>query len=319
MSAPILDIQDVHVTYKIGGGMLKPKRDLYAVSGISFSVAKGEVLSIVGESGCGKSTLAKTILGIEKPTQGRVLLGGEDVHASARGTFASRIQAIFQDPYSSLNPRKTVQDLIAMPLVVQGGRSKAEINKIVAETMDLVGLPTRLTYAYPTAMSGGQRQRVAIARAIVTRPEVIVCDEPTSALDVSVQAQILNLLDDLRRDLNLTYLFISHNLSVVNHISDRVAVIYLGKLIELGAAQDVLQNPQHPYTQKLRAATLEPERGAVLPKPEFRGGFPDPTNPPPGCAFNPRCTIAEAQCSQTMPALLPAGPSHVRCHLAQRP
>lgn len=314
MSA-ILEVQELRVQFQVGGGLLAKPRKLHAINGVSLSVARGEVLSIVGESGCGKSTLARAMLGIEAPTYGRILLDGRPISGYRRAELAAKIQPIFQDPYSSLNPRKTVHDLIAMPLLVRGGMSRRDISRLVAETMELVGLPRRMIHSYPSAMSGGQRQRVAIARAIITRPEVIICDEPTSALDVSVQAQILNLLDDLRRQLNLTYIFISHDLSVVNHISDRVAVIYLGRIVELGPVEDVLHDPRHPYTRRLRDSTLEPRRGMRLPKPVFKGGFPDPTNPPAGCHYHPRCTEAMPVCQTAAPGALRVQRSTVACHL----
>ncbi|GKY89938.1 ABC transporter ATP-binding protein [Sinisalibacter aestuarii] len=311
----LLEIRNLRVHFPIGGGLFSKPKLLRALNGISLDVQEGEVLSIVGESGCGKSTLANAILGIQKPTSGKVLFEGKEIHHQRRRDIAERIQPIFQDPQSALNPRKTVKDLIAMPLRVRGAHSAKEIGRTVDEIMELVGLPQRLGHSYPTALSGGQRQRIAIGRALVTRPKLIVCDEPTSALDVSIQAQILNLLADLRAELNLTYVFISHDLSVVRHISDRVAVIYLGRIVELGPADDLLDDPLHPYTRKLRSAHLSTAPHQELPKPVFKGGFPDPTNPPLGCHFHPRCFDALEVCETHVPGSVRRGRSDVACHL----
>ncbi len=311
----LLELREVRVDFPVGGTLWRAPKTLRAVNGVTFSVQRGEVLSIVGESGCGKSTLARTILGIQPPTSGTVRFDGTSLTDLDRRDVARHIQPIFQDPYSSLNPRKTVESLIALPLSVRGEMKASKARQSVAEIMELVGLPLRLAHVYPCQLSGGQRQRVAIARALITKPDLVVCDEPTSALDVSVQAQILNLLQDMKEALNLTYLFISHDLSVVRHFSDRVAVMYLGRVVELGPASEVLGQPLHPYTQTLKAAILSPDPHHVLPPARFDGGFPDPTNPPSGCHFRPRCPSAMDVCATRRPGTLRQGRCMVACHL----
>lgn len=258
MSDTILEIQDLRVHFSIGKSLLNRGRILKAVDGVNVSVKRGEVFSIVGESGCGKSTIAKTILGIQEPTSGEVFLNGKSISSYSRAELASKVQPIFQDPYSSLNPRKTIESLIAMPLLVRGEKL-SELRERVAELMEAVRLPRRLTHAYPSQLSGGQRQRIAIARALITEPEILVCDEPTSALDVSVQAQVLDLLEDIRAKRGLTFIIISHDLGVLRHISDRVGVIYMGEFVEVGSAEKVLNDPEHEYTKKLAGSVLPPD------------------------------------------------------------
>jgi peptide/nickel transport system ATP-binding protein len=269
----------------------------------------------VGESGCGKSTLARILLGLLEPTGGDVLLEGRPLAAHGRREVARRIQPIFQDPYSSLNPRKTVGAIIGLPLQVQGTLEAGARRRAVEDMMDQVGLARRLYHNYPNQLSGGQRQRVAIARALVTRPEVVICDEPTSALDVSVQSQILNLLQDLRRELGLTYVFISHNLAVVEHIATRVAVMYLGRIVEEAGTRELFRAPRHPYTRALLDSVLTPEPGRGVPDTHLGAAYPNPLEPPPGCAFHPRCSSALPECSATAPAAARDALGGVACHL----
>jgi peptide/nickel transport system ATP-binding protein len=251
MAELMIDAKDVTRNFTISRGMFRGKQQLKAVNGVDLTVERGEVLALVGESGCGKTTLAKVLLGLLPQTSGTVELCGQPINDVPRLALARTIQPIFQDPYSSLNPRKTIGSIIALPMKVQGIADQDSMRRRVEETMDLVGLPPRLYDAFPNQLSGGQRQRVAIARALVNRPQIVVCDEPTSALDVSVQSQILNLLNDLRNELNLTYIIISHNLAVVEHIATRVAVMYLGRIVEIADTDTLFKDPQHPYTRAL--------------------------------------------------------------------
>jgi len=302
-----LEARDVTMRYRIGGGFLSPRRELQALRGVSLTIAAGEALGLVGESGSGKSTLARLLLGLEQPTTGTVRLFERDVASHDRRALARAVQPVFQDPYGSLNPRRSIAATIRLPLDIHGIGSATERAAAVRRMMDLCGLPARLADAYPAQLSGGQRQRVAIASAIVLSPRILICDEPTSALDVSVQAQILNLLQDLRRELGLTCLVISHDLGVIRHLADRIAVLYLGAIVEIGAAREVLGRPRHPYTQALLAAAGAEIGGAALP-----GEFPDPTAPPPGCSFHPRCPHAIDRCRIEGPALQ----GGVACHRA---
>ena len=311
----VLECQGVTRTYRISKGLLAPAQMLYAVNDISLSVGRGEVLAIVGESGCGKTTLAKMLLGLLPPTSGTIKFEGTPIHAIDRIAIARQVQPVFQDPYSSLNPRKTLGQIIGLPLAVHDVGARQERDRDIAEIMELVGLPSHLVHAYPNQLSGGQRQRVAIARALVMKPNIIVCDEPTSALDVSVQAQILNLLQDLRRELNLTYIFISHDLAVVEHMADRVAVMYLGRLVELGETGQIFDGPRHPYTETLLQSILTPDPELGLPSSHVDGGFPDPLNPPTGCYFHPRCPKAFDECSRSRPDTLLGDGGSVECHL----
>ncbi|WP_337997514.1 oligopeptide/dipeptide ABC transporter ATP-binding protein [Oleispirillum naphthae] len=312
---PILELKDLAKTYQVRQGMFSPKLPLKAVDGVSLSIPRGETLGLVGESGCGKSTLAKLLLGLEKPTAGEILVDGVAVSgASWRKELSRRIQPIFQDPYSSLNPRKTVRRIVAMPLEVHGIATAHERARMVEEILDVVGLPRRAADSTPNQMSGGQRQRVAIARALVMRPEIVICDEPTSALDVSVQAQILNLLLELRRDFGLTYVFISHNLAVVEHLADRVAVMYLGRIVEDRPAAEVFAGPRHPYTRALLESVLTPDPALGVPDTRLGAVFPNPIDPPSGCAFHPRCPHAAERCRGDAPAPKADGGGRVACH-----
>jgi len=305
-------------SFTLGGGFFQPRRTLHAVNGVDLVINKGEVLGIVGESGCGKSTLARMLLGLTAPTSGVVTLAGADIRTLARRQVAARVQPVFQDPYSSLNPRRSIASIVALPLEVQGVGTSAERRVKAIDMLERMGLSARLADTTPGQLSGGQRQRVAIARALVMRPEIVVCDEPTSALDVSVQAQILNLLLELRREFNLTYVFISHNLAVVEHIATQVAVMYIGKVVEQASTADLFKQPRHPYTQALLASVLTPEPGLGIPETGLGLSFPDPLNPPSGCPFHPRCPQRLPHCASVAPLLSPAAAGAsacVSCHL----
>ncbi len=315
MSAVMIDAKKVTRNFSISRGMFRGKQILRAVSGVDLTVKKGEVLALVGESGCGKTTLAKILLGLLPQTTGSVDLCGQPITDVPRLELARTIQPIFQDPYSSLNPRKTIGSIIGLPMRVQRIEDAVTIRRQVEKTMDLVGLASRHYNAYPNQLSGGQRQRVAIARALVNRPQVVVCDEPTSALDVSVQSQILNLLSDLREELNLTYIVISHNLAVVEHIATRVAVMYLGRLVEEADTSTLFNNPHHPYTRALLESVLTPEPDLGIPDTQLGASYPNPIDPPSGCAFHPRCAQVMPHCAMTMPSSNNVNGSFVDCHL----
>ena len=315
MTAPVLECDRVTRLFRVRRGLFEAPATLRAVDDVSFSVCEGEVLAIVGESGCGKTTLARMLLGLLAPSGGSIRFAGRPMRDVGRSEIAARVQPVFQDPYSSLNPRKTLGQIVGLPLAVHRIGGERERRSRVAEIMELVGLPAHLVHAYPNQLSGGQRQRVAIARALAIRPAIVVFDEPTSALDVSVQAQILNLLLELRRTLNLTYVFISHDLAVVEHIADRVAVMYLGRLVELGETGDIFERPRHPYTETLLRSILTPDPALGLPPGPFGGDFPDPLDPPPGCRFHPRCPSAMEACRAAPPRPLTDSAGRVECHL----
>jgi peptide/nickel transport system ATP-binding protein len=298
---PALALHDVHRSFLVSRGFLKGKQPLHAVQGVSLSLHKGEVLGLVGESGCGKTTLARMLLGLLPPTRGEILIDGRNMVGEDRRKIARKIQPIFQDPYSSLNPHKTVGSIITLPLRVHVVGDSTDWRRKAEEMLDLVGLPRRVFHSYPGQLSGGQRQRVAIARALIMRPEVVICDEPTSSLDVSVQAQILNLLIALRKELGLTYLLISHNLAVVEHIATRVAVMYLGRLVEEAGTETLFRNPRHPYTRALLESVLTPDPELDVPAIPLATAFPNPLDPPSGCTFHPRCTHARPGCSDYVP------------------
>jgi len=302
--APLaLELCGLSKTFKLGGGMLHKNQTLTAVNDVSLRVPRGQVMGLVGESGCGKSTLAKILLGLTPPSEGDVLINGKAIVNANQKALARHIQPIFQDPYSSLNPRQRIAQIVGLPLRIHAIGTPKEQAAKVDEMLELVGLPKRAAQQYPGQMSGGQRQRVAIARALIMRPDLVVCDEPTSALDVSVQAQILNLLLDLKEEFGLTYLFISHDLAVVEHLADRIAVMYLGRIVEEGTREQIFTAPRHPYTQALLASALTPEPGLGVPDIGLGAGQPDPTKPPTGCAFHPRCPMAQPECAQQAPAL----------------
>ena len=312
MSEMLLEARGVSRDFTVSGGLFQSRQTLRAVDAADFSLRRGEVLGLVGESGCGKSTLARILLGLLAPTAGTVSLSGVELHRLDRKAVARRVQPVFQDPYSSLNPRQSVATIVALPLRVHGiGGEKEKVK----EMMELVGLPARLADSYPGQLSGGQRQRVAIARALIMRPEIVICDEPTSALDVSVQSQILNLLQRLRRELGLTYVFISHNLAVVEHIATRVAVMYLGRIVEEADTATLFGQPRHPYTRALLASVLTPDPMLDIPDTGLGIAFPNPLDPPPGCRFHPRCAEALPRCSSTAPQAHNVGPARVECHL----
>ena len=310
-----IDVRDAARDFRQSTGVFGGDRMIRAVDGVSFTVEAGSCLGIVGESGCGKSTLARLILGLLPVSSGEILIDGQSLATMDRKARARLIQPVFQDPFSSLNPRRRIRDIVAMPLQAQGVDGR-EQTRLVDEMLVRVGLPGGIADRVPAQLSGGQRQRVAIARALVLRPRIVVCDEPTSALDVSVQAQILNLLDELRRDLGLTYVFISHNLAVVEHISDRVAVMYLGRMVEQASTDHLFAAPTHPYTKALLASVLTPEPGLGIPDVGLGDTYPDPANVPPGCRFHPRCPIAEARCSTETPVPRALGGHQVECLVA---
>ena len=311
----LLSARGLARSFTVGQGMFRPKRTLHAVNGVDLDIHRGEVVAVVGESGCGKSTLARMLLGLLPPSAGAITLGGRDLRSLRRREIARRVQPVFQDPYSSLNPRRRVAAIVALPLEVHAIGTAAERRRAAIEMLERVGLPARFADRYPRELSGGQRQRVAIARALVMRPEIVICDEPTSALDVSVQSQILNLLLELRRELDLTYVFISHNLAVVEHIASRVAVMYLGRVVEMAATAALFARPVHPYTRALLQSVLTPEPGLGIPETGLGLAFPDPLNPPPGCPFHPRCPDAIRICPLSMPPLVPTAAGIAACHV----
>lgn len=293
---------------------------LHAVDDVSFVVNRGETLGLVGESGCGKSTLGRAMIRLLEPTSGEVKFWGRNIVGMSKGEMKEmrkKVQIVFQDPYSCLNPRLSVSELIAEPLIVNGiCSSKKEMDARIARLMDTVGLARRLTGAYPHELDGGRRQRIGIARSLALDPEFIVLDEPVSALDVCIQAQVLNLLNQLQKENNYTYVFISHNLSVVKHLSDRIAVMYLGKIVELTDYRTVFKNPLHPYTQALLSAIPIPKVGQKRSRIILEGDVPSPVDPPPGCRFAGRCRFAQDICREQMPDFREYEPGHfVACHL----
>jgi oligopeptide transport system ATP-binding protein len=324
MSEVLLEVRDLVKHFPIGGGMFtKPVGVVRAIDGVSFTIRKGETLGLVGESGCGKTTTGRCILQLEQATSGSVVFEGIDMvtlDAAELRAVRRRVQVIFQDPYSSLNPRMTIGQILAEPLKVHGIVKEAGARADrVSELLTQVGLLPQHAGRYPHQLSGGQRQRVGIARALAMEPSLIICDEPVSALDVSILAQIINLLEDLQARLGLTYLFIAHDLSVVRHISDRVAVMYLGKLVELADRKAIYDEPLHPYTRALLSAVPipDPKVEAKRERTVLRGEVPSPLNPPSGCVFHPRCPIAVDRCSAEVPALREIRPGHwAACHLA---
>jgi peptide/nickel transport system ATP-binding protein len=299
----------------------KPRQLLHAVDGVSFEIERGQTLALVGESGCGKSTVAKLLVGLYEPSRGSVVFDGQDAHAAYRTAqgrqLRRRIQMIFQDPYASLNPRWNVEDIVGEPLKEHGIiTGEPELGQRVSELLRSVGLSPDDMEKYPHQFSGGQRQRISIARALATQPDFLVCDEPTSALDVSVQAQVLNIMKDLQRQRGLTYLFISHNLAVVRHVSDQVGVMYLGRLVELADKRQLFGQPRHPYTRMLLDAIPKMHDTGRARTP-VQGEVPNPLSPPTGCAFHPRCPHANARCKAERPALLELGGIRIACHAVE--
>lgn len=298
-----------------------PKGLLHAVDDVSFKIEKGKTLGVVGESGCGKSTLGRTMIHLHEATDGKIIYEGQDIsHVTKRELKARRknMQMIFQDPFSSLNPRMSVSQIIAEPLIVYNECGREELGKRVAELMDTVGLARRLANSYPHELDGGRRQRIGVARALSLNPQFIVADEPVSALDVSIQAQILNLMQDLQEERNLTYMFITHNMSVVKHISDNIMVMYLGMIVEMATSRDMFLNRLHPYTKALLAAVPIPEVQAKKERKLIKGELSSPINPKPGCRFAARCPYAKDVCFQQSPAMEEVMPNHfVSCHFTK--
>ena len=307
-SSPLLEVKNLKKYFKTPKGML------HAVDDVSFTIDRGRTLGVVGESGCGKSTTGRAILRIVEPTEGEILFDGEDIRSLGKDQMRrmrTRMQIIFQDPFSSLNPRKTVSETIAEPLKLNGIiTDKGKRMERVAEIMEIVGLAERLYNAYPHELDGGRRQRIGIARALALNPQFIVCDEPVSALDVSIQAQILNLMDELQEKMGLTYMFITHDMSVVKHISDDIAVMYLGRLIEKAPAKELFRNPVHPYTQALLSAIPVPSIHNQRKRILLKGEITSPVDPKPGCRFASRCPYASSRCHSEEPQLKEIAPGH---------
>ncbi len=325
---PLVEVHDLTKTFDVSAPWLnrvverRPKQYVHAVDGVSFAIERGKTLALVGESGCGKSTVARLLVGLYKPTRGTVAFDGEDTQttradAAKNRTLRRRTQMIFQDPYASLNPRWTVLEIVGEPLREHGlAKDDADLEARVVVLLQSVGLAAADVVKFPHQFSGGQRQRISIARALATQPEFLVCDEPTSALDVSVQAQVLNIMKDLQRKQGLTYLFISHNLAVVRHVSDYVGVMYLGRLVELADKKSLFSTPKHPYTRMLLDAI--PDIGMTgRARTPVQGEVPNPLNPPTGCAFHPRCPKANARCSQERPVLQKLGGIQIACHAVE--
>ena len=321
----LLHVDDLKMHFPIYRGVFQRQVGaVHAVDGVSFDVKRGETLGLVGESGCGKSTTGRTILQLYKPTSGNVSFDGTDLvklKGEQMRQMRRRMQMIFQDPYASLNPRMTVAQLVGEPLMVHSVATGAEIAERVAHLLELVNLNPAFATRYPHEFSGGQRQRIGVARALALQPSFIICDEPISALDVSIQAQVVNLLEELQDQFNLTYLFIAHDLSMVKHISDRVAVMYLGVIVELASRDELYAKPLHPYTQALLSAVPIPDPVADAKRKRviLQGDVPSPVNPPSGCRFRTRCPIAEAVCAETRPEFREIRPGHfVACFFAER-
>ena len=324
MADALLSLDDLAVHFQVGSALRGGIKTLKAVDGVTLDVQPGECLGLVGESGCGKSTLALAIMGLVPPTRGRIDLDGQQITGKQkpdRMATARTVQMVFQDPYASLNPRQTVRRTLADPLRLHGVTDKAEVESRVADMMAKVGLRPDHADRYPHEFSGGQRQRIGIARALILKPKLVICDEPVSALDVSIRAQIINLLLDLKDEMGLAYIMISHDLGVVEHVSDRVAVMYLGRIVEQGAWQEIFENPRHPYMRALIAAIPDPfHRAAVSAEAKAKGEIASALNPPPGCHFHPRCPLKEDICVAETPTLAAVSAGHrAACHFRDRP
>jgi len=319
-AVPVVDVADLKKHFPVRKGLLRRTvGQVYAVDGVTFSIGEGETLGLVGESGCGKSTVARTVLRLLEPTAGEIRIDGQDITRLGKDDlrpYRRQMQMVFQDPFSSLNPRMSAGDIVGEPLQVHGIAHGKAKGKLVGEIFDQVGLRRSQMNAFPHEFSGGQRQRISIARALALNPRLIVADEPVSALDVSIQAQVINLMMDLQREKRLSYLFIAHDLAVVEHISHRIAVMYLGKIVEYADKQTLFTKPQHPYTEALLSAVPVPNPKLKRQKRLLQGDVPSPINPPPGCAFHTRCPYAEARCKEEAPVLRETAPGHgVSCHL----
>ena len=324
MADALLSLDDLAVHFMVGSALRGGVKTLKAVDGVTLDVKPGECLGLVGESGCGKSTLALAIMGLVPPTRGRIDLDGQQITGRQkpdRMATARTVQMVFQDPYASLNPRQTVRRTLADPLRLHGITDKAEVESRVADMMAKVGLRPDHADRYPHEFSGGQRQRIGIARALILKPKLVICDEPVSALDVSIRAQIINLLLDLKDEMGLAYIMISHDLGVVEHVSDRVAVMYLGRIVEQGGWQEIFENPRHPYTRALIAAIPDPfhRAAATVAGAKAKGEIASALNPPPGCHFNPRCPMKADLCTVEAPVLEGVAPGHLAaCHFRDR-
>ncbi|QTN00326.1 dipeptide ABC transporter ATP-binding protein [Sediminibacillus dalangtanensis] len=321
--SPLLEVNNLKKHFPIKGSSLfeKEKRAVKAVDDVSFHVNKGETLGLVGESGCGKSTTGRAILKLLEPTSGEIRFKGEDI-TGYRGEKLRKLrrdmQLIFQDPYASLNPRKTIEQIITEPMKIFG-MPKGDRRQKLDRLLEVVGLSSYHKQRYPHEFSGGQRQRVGIARSLALDPELVICDEPVSALDVSIQAQVINLMEELQEEFQLTYLFIAHDLSVVHHISDRVAVMYLGQIVEIGEVEELYANPKHPYTQALLSAIPEADPKVTRERITIKGDLPSPSNPPEGCKFHTRCPYAEEICRKVNPVLKQVSPEgqQAACHFVK--
>ena len=320
MTKPLIEVKNLRMYFPVGTSFLGGRKLLKAVDDVSFDLYPGETFGLVGESGCGKTTVGRSLVRLYRPTGGQILLDGTDIAPlSERDVlpYRRRMQMIFQDPYASLNPRMTVSSIIGEPMRLQGASPDA-IDARVRELIEQVGLKKDHLNRYPHEFSGGQRQRIGIARALSTRPEFIVCDEPISALDVSIQAQVINMLEDLQREMGITYLFVSHDLSMVRHISHRVGVMYLGHLVEVASVHDLYADMRHPYTKALLSAVpvADPDLAAKANRIILQGDVPTPIDPPSGCPFRTRCRFSEKRCAETRPELREVAPGHlVACHL----
>ena len=320
--APLLEVKSLRKCFPIKKSITgKVLQELIAVDNVSFTLNAGETIGIVGESGCGKTTLGRTILKLHEPNGGQIIFNGEDItdyKTKEMRHLRTDMQIIFQDPYSSLPPRSTVGDILSEPVIVHNIVPKDQVKDYVLDLMEKCGLRDYYFERYPHEFSGGQRQRICIARALAVNPKLVVCDEPVSALDVSIQAQIINLLKSLQQSMNLTYLFISHDLSVVKFISDKIGVMYLGSMVEFGSKKDIFDNPLHPYTKALFSAIPNPNPDVNMQRIHLEGDIPSPANPPSGCRFHTRCPYATERCSQEVPAYREYGEGHfAACHLCE--